>query len=63
MNWKKNIHEEYIVNPYEKTYKKVVHCYECKYYRTQYNDWDVCELYDTAMLEQDFCSRGKEKEK
>lgn len=63
MNLKKDIHEEYIVNTYDKTYKKIIHCIDCKFYRSQYNDWDVCSLFNKAMLEEDFCSKAKEKEK
>ena len=53
---------KYIVNLKTKTYKKLIECKYCKYYRDAYNDWDVCSLYDLPRLEHDFCSRAKKKD-
>lgn len=64
MNSKKSISNEYIVNVEKRTYKKLIRCYQCVFYRSQknYNEWDICSYFDKATLEYDYCSRGKEKE-
>ena len=46
----------------KQTYKKLIICKHCVYYRERYNDWDVCSLYDVPRLETDFCSKAKRKE-
>lgn len=53
----------YIVDVNKKEYKKLIECKDCRYYRDDYNDWDVCSLYDKPRNDKDFCSRAKIKEK
>ena len=53
----------YIVDVNKKTYKELIECKKCKYYRDAYNDWDICSLYDKPRNENDFCSRAKYDEK
>lgn len=54
---------KYIVDTETKEYKEVILCKHCIYYRDSYNDWDVCELYDKATLEDDYCSKAERKER
>ena len=54
----------YIVDTKTKEYKKLIECKCCIFYRRrEYNDWDICSLYDIPRLEEDYCSRGKKKGK
>lgn len=53
---------KYIYDNDTKEVKELVQCKNCKYYRTyKYNCWDVCELLDKTMLEDDYCSKGIKK--
>ena len=48
-----------IVDLSKKLYKRLIECRHCIYYRDDYNDWDICSLYDKPRHEKDFCSRAK----
>ena len=43
--------------------QKLIECKYCIYYRDDYNDWDVCSLYDQPRKENDYCSKGKYDER
>lgn len=52
-----------IVDTDKKEYRLLIVCKQCIYYRENYNDWDVCSLYDKPRFENDFCSRAIRNEK
>lgn len=54
---------KYIVNIKTRKYKKLIECKDCVYYRDAYNDWDICSYFDKPMLENDYCSKSKRKQK
>lgn len=55
--------KKYIVDLSRKVYKELIECKDCKYYRDQYCQWDVCSYFDKPMLETDYCSKAERKEK
>lgn len=55
---------KFVIDDKEKTIKQLIQCYECAYYRTiKYNCWDICELHDKPMLEDDYCSKAKRSDR
>ena len=55
---------KYEVDDDKKSYKIIITCKECKYYRTyKYQTWDICAYFDKPMQEDDYCSKAKRKDK
>lgn len=51
---------KYIYDDVTKEIKELILCKYCRYYRSmKYLTWDICELSDKAMKEEDYCSKAE----